>query len=86
MTTNDIRAQRMRCFGHILNLVAKAFLSGTKAEMFESQSQALEILQYTRLIYSIGASEALLASSTTSSPHHIISTTCGTLQDYRETG
>lgn len=45
MTSEDIKMRRMRCFGHILNLVARAFLYGTNADSFESQSQAFEILQ-----------------------------------------
>ena len=28
LTRQDIKARRIRCFGHILNLIAKAFLSG----------------------------------------------------------
>ncbi|RKK75895.1 hypothetical protein BFJ68_g18075, partial [Fusarium oxysporum] len=31
----DIKARRMRCYGHVLNLVARAFLFGKDAESFE---------------------------------------------------
>lgn len=34
----DIKARRMRCYGHILNLVARAFLFGKDAESFERES------------------------------------------------
>ncbi|KAM5529528.1 transposase-like protein [Fusarium oxysporum f. sp. phaseoli] len=34
----DIKAHRMRCYGHVLNLVARAFLFGKDAESFELES------------------------------------------------
>jgi hypothetical protein len=34
----DIKAHRMRCYGHILNLVARAFLFGKDADSFELES------------------------------------------------
>ena len=34
----DIKARRMRCYGHVLNLVARAFLFGKDAESFELES------------------------------------------------
>ncbi|KJZ75821.1 hypothetical protein HIM_04645 [Hirsutella minnesotensis 3608] len=34
----DVKAHRMRCYGHILNLVARAFLFGKDAESFELES------------------------------------------------
>ncbi|KAK7583457.1 hypothetical protein V3481_012745 [Fusarium oxysporum f. sp. vasinfectum] len=34
----DIKARRMRCYGHMLNLVARAFLFGKDAESFELES------------------------------------------------
>lgn len=34
----DIKARRMRCYGHILNLVARAFLFSKDAESFELES------------------------------------------------
>ncbi|ODA78128.1 hypothetical protein RJ55_06731 [Drechmeria coniospora] len=34
----DVRAHRMRCYGHILNLVARAFLFGKDADSFELES------------------------------------------------
>ncbi|KAF4332993.1 ribonuclease H [Fusarium beomiforme] len=34
----DIKARRMRCYGHTLNLVARAFLFGKDAESFELES------------------------------------------------
>lgn len=39
MRTADIKARRMRCYGHILNLVARAFLFGKDAESFELESE-----------------------------------------------
>uniref|UniRef100_A0A0C4BKZ8 AC transposase n=1 Tax=Fusarium oxysporum (strain Fo5176) TaxID=660025 RepID=A0A0C4BKZ8_FUSOF len=38
MTPVDIKARRMRCYGHTLNLVARAFLFGKDAESFELES------------------------------------------------
>ncbi|KAJ3454567.1 hypothetical protein MRS44_013167 [Fusarium solani] len=40
----DIRARRMRCYGHILNLVARAFLYGEDFEAFEAESQVFNLL------------------------------------------
>ncbi|KAF5264183.1 hypothetical protein FOXYS1_5040 [Fusarium oxysporum] len=40
----DVRARRMRCYGHILNLVACAFLYGENVEAFEAQSQVFDLL------------------------------------------
>ncbi|KAI8404300.1 hypothetical protein FOFC_15795 [Fusarium oxysporum] len=40
----DIRARRMRCYGHILNLVARAFLYGEDFETFEAESQVFNFL------------------------------------------
>ncbi|KAJ3453164.1 hypothetical protein MRS44_018819 [Fusarium solani] len=40
----DIRARRMRCYGHILNLVARAFLYGEDFEAFEAESQVFDLL------------------------------------------
>ncbi|KAF4341642.1 transposase [Fusarium beomiforme] len=34
----DIKARRMRCYGHTLNLVAQAFLFGKDADSFELES------------------------------------------------
>ncbi|KZL82707.1 transposase-like protein [Colletotrichum incanum] len=45
MTSRDITARRIRCFGHILNLVSKAFLFGNDAESFERRSDAFCLLQ-----------------------------------------
>jgi hypothetical protein len=39
---SDIKHRRMRCFGHILNLVAKAFLFGDDSTTFEITSDVLE--------------------------------------------
>ncbi|PNP86372.1 hypothetical protein FNYG_00288 [Fusarium nygamai] len=44
MSTADIRARRMRCYGHILNLVARAFLYGEDFEAFEAESQVFDLL------------------------------------------
>ncbi|RKK90542.1 hypothetical protein BFJ68_g16425 [Fusarium oxysporum] len=38
MRTVDIKARRMRCYGHTLNLVARAFLFGKDADSFELES------------------------------------------------
>ncbi|TQW01723.1 NYN domain-containing protein [Cordyceps javanica] len=44
MKPTDVRARRMRCYGHVLNLVARAFLYGEDFEAFEAESQVLELL------------------------------------------
>jgi hypothetical protein len=44
MTPADVRARRMRCYGHILNLVARAFLYGEDFEAFEAESQVFDLL------------------------------------------
>ena len=41
----DIRHRRMRCYGHILNLVAKAFLFRTIANAFVMDADRLEQLE-----------------------------------------
>ena len=41
-TDQDIEHRRIRCYGHILNLVGRAFLYGEDSEAFEQESQALE--------------------------------------------
>lgn len=38
MRSADVKMRRMRCYGHILNLVARAFLFGKDAECFELES------------------------------------------------
>ena len=38
MRSADIKARRMRCYGHVLNLVARAFLFGKDADSFELES------------------------------------------------
>lgn len=45
MTGKDVKHRRMRCFGHVLNLVAKAFLFGNDADTFELESDSMEILE-----------------------------------------
>jgi hypothetical protein len=45
ITRADTEARRMRCFGHILNLVAQAFLYGDDAASFELQSEAYDMLE-----------------------------------------
>jgi hypothetical protein len=40
ISDSDINERRLRCWGHILNLVAKAFLFGTNADAFELEDQA----------------------------------------------
>ena len=44
MDNDDIKARRIRCFGHILNLVAKAFLFGEDSDAFEIQSDFYDSL------------------------------------------
>ncbi|KEY70678.1 hypothetical protein S7711_10324, partial [Stachybotrys chartarum IBT 7711] len=44
MTPADVRARRMRCYGHILNLAARAFLYGEDFEAFEAESQVFNLL------------------------------------------
>ncbi|KAM3519811.1 hypothetical protein MY4038_009655 [Beauveria bassiana] len=44
MKAADVRARRMRCYGHVLNLVARAFLYGEDYEAFEAESQVLDLL------------------------------------------
>ncbi|KAK5994684.1 Putative AC9 transposase-like protein [Cladobotryum mycophilum] len=39
MTEEDIGERRIRCYGHILNLVARAYLYGQNSESFEQESQ-----------------------------------------------
>lgn len=44
MDDDDVKARRIRCFGHILNLVAKAFLFGEESDAFEIQSDFYDTL------------------------------------------
>jgi len=39
-TDDDIDERRLRCWGHVLNLVAKAFLFGADADAFELEDEA----------------------------------------------
>lgn len=39
--SSDATDRRMRCYGHILNLVGRAFLYGGDSETFEQESQRL---------------------------------------------
>jgi hypothetical protein len=43
--STDIQAGRMRCFGHVLNLVAKAFLFGSEDDAFELKGDFLEQIE-----------------------------------------
>ncbi|CEJ95182.1 hypothetical protein VHEMI10679 [[Torrubiella] hemipterigena] len=43
MTDKDAIDRRMRCYGHILNLVGRAFLYGEDSETFEQESQVLDL-------------------------------------------
>ncbi|KAF5597260.1 transposase [Fusarium pseudocircinatum] len=43
MSQADIRARRMRCYGHILNLVARAFLYGEDFDAFEAEPQVPDL-------------------------------------------
>ena len=40
MTSRDIFARCVRCYGYVLNLVAKAFLFGEDADPFDIQAVA----------------------------------------------
>jgi hypothetical protein len=42
LSPRDITHRRIRCYGHILNLVGRAFLYGEDSEAFEQESQLLE--------------------------------------------
>jgi hypothetical protein len=44
-TDDDIDERRLRCWGHVLNLVAKAFLFGTDADAFELEDEANTALE-----------------------------------------
>jgi hypothetical protein len=44
MGSADIRARRMPCYGHILSLMARAFLSGEDFEAFEAESRVFNLL------------------------------------------
>ena len=44
MGSADIRARRMRCYGHILNLVARAFLYREDFEALEAELQVFNLL------------------------------------------
>ena len=49
MDNGGVKARRIRCFGHILNLVAKAFLFGEDSDAFEIQSDFYDALsQYEK--------------------------------------
>ncbi|KAG7413075.1 hypothetical protein Focb16_v005829 [Fusarium oxysporum f. sp. cubense] len=43
MSLADVRARRMGCYGHILNLFARAFLCGEDSEAFEAESQVFDL-------------------------------------------
>jgi hypothetical protein len=45
----DTEARKMRCFGHILSLVAQSFLFGEDAASFELQSGAYGMLEQAKL-------------------------------------
>ena len=44
-TEDDVDERRLRCWEHVLNLVAKAFLFGTDADAFELEDEANTILE-----------------------------------------
>ena len=44
-TEDDVDERRLRCWGHVLNLVAKAFLFGTDANAFELEDEANTTLE-----------------------------------------
>ncbi|KAF6816035.1 transposase-like protein, partial [Colletotrichum musicola] len=43
ITETDVRARRMQCYGHILNLSARAFLFGADKETLYAESQFYEL-------------------------------------------
>ncbi|KAF6782650.1 transposase-like protein [Colletotrichum musicola] len=46
MTQSDCQARRMRCYGHILNLVARALLFGADREVFEAESHFYQSINH----------------------------------------
>jgi hypothetical protein len=44
-TEEDVEERRLRCWGHVLNLVARAFLFGTDADAFELEDAANTVLE-----------------------------------------
>ncbi|KAF6812388.1 transposase-like protein [Colletotrichum musicola] len=44
MTSDDVKDRRMRCYGHILNLTARAFLFGEDQETFEAESDFYQLV------------------------------------------
>ncbi|KAF5482734.1 putative AC transposase [Colletotrichum fructicola] len=45
MTDADVKARRMRCYGHILNLAARAFLFGADKEVLEAESDFFRLCE-----------------------------------------
>ncbi|KAK5997074.1 FAD-linked oxidoreductase ZEB1 [Cladobotryum mycophilum] len=56
MTSVKISERRMRCYGHILNLVARAYLYGENSESFEQESQKGPIGKLHNIVRFIRAS------------------------------
>jgi hypothetical protein len=44
VTNDEVKSRRIRCFGHVLNLAAKAFLFGKNADAFEVEDNVLRTL------------------------------------------
>jgi hypothetical protein len=44
VTDDEVKARRIRCFGHVLNLAAKAFLFGKNADAIEVEDNVLRTL------------------------------------------
>ena len=44
LTNDEVKARRIRCFGHILNLAAKAFLFGKNADAIKVEDNVLRTL------------------------------------------
>jgi hypothetical protein len=44
-TDEDVEERRLRCWGHVLNLVARAFLFGSDADAFELEDAANTVLE-----------------------------------------
>ncbi|KAH7464133.1 hypothetical protein FOMA001_g17921 [Fusarium oxysporum f. sp. matthiolae] len=67
MSLADIQARRMRCYRHILNLVARAFLYGEDFEAFEAESSSPQRCELFKRISRENdeAQEYLLASEST---------------------
>lgn len=67
LSPSDIKHRRVRCYGHILNLVAKAFFSARMLILSSSKAAALGQPVESRKSWSFGGGRDLWESCTTSS-------------------